>query len=288
MSDTESADAWLETPDGQRHLLTENCTLGRGRDNRVVIDDNDVSRQHALVQPGGKGEFWLFDLNSRNGTLHNGKPVVYPVRLQTGDQIEIGKLTFTFHRRGGQDPVDAEEGITGVRQVTEHCWLLIADIVNSAGLAAGKTAAEWNAVLGRWLAPCQEVIDRHGGRIDKYLGDGFLAFWPMRQYSGEKIAGALKSFHQFLAETEISFRVVLHCGNVTFGKAMAPGEAILPGDELTFAFRLEEAAGATGLTCCVSAAAEPHLRAFLQIERVGAGRQFQGIDGTQAIYRIVF
>jgi hypothetical protein len=48
-----------------------------------------VSRRHARIElaPGGAT---LEDAGSSNGTLHNGKPIQGPVRLRTGDQIQLG------------------------------------------------------------------------------------------------------------------------------------------------------------------------------------------------------
>jgi len=38
---------------------------------------------------------------------------------------------------------------------------------------------DWEAAteIGGWLATCNEIIEAHEGTIDKYLGDGFFAYW---------------------------------------------------------------------------------------------------------------
>jgi class 3 adenylate cyclase len=32
------------------------------------------------------------------------------------------------------------------------------------------------ALLGTWISKCKEIIEKHNGIINKYLGDGFLAY----------------------------------------------------------------------------------------------------------------
>src|SRR3972149_2354304 len=69
-------------------LKTSRFTLGRSPDSTVVIDDDLVSRQHALIERRGS-EYILYDRSSTNGCYVNGKPV-YQYTLKAGDQIQIG------------------------------------------------------------------------------------------------------------------------------------------------------------------------------------------------------
>ncbi len=68
-------------------------TFGRGSDNDIVLDDTQVSRNHArLIRHGD--EVIIEDLGSTNGTLINGKPVVGQHVLQPADIISIGSSVF--------------------------------------------------------------------------------------------------------------------------------------------------------------------------------------------------
>jgi len=84
--------------DGRRLLVgQEGATLGRSRECDVVIDDPNVSRQHAEVRPDGGGDGWLLvDLGSTNGTILDGRRIDAAMRLTPGDEIEIGTSTITF------------------------------------------------------------------------------------------------------------------------------------------------------------------------------------------------
>lgn len=73
-------------------------TIGRLPSNTVVVDNPAVSSQHARVMVEG-GQFVVEDLNSRNGTFVNEKPVNKHI-LQEGDVVRIGKHTLTFYGIG--------------------------------------------------------------------------------------------------------------------------------------------------------------------------------------------
>ena len=69
--------------------------IGRDPGNELVLSDPNVSRFHAVIEPGPSGPL-LRDLQSRNGTRLDGTPVT-EARLGPGAEIGIGpfKLTFT-------------------------------------------------------------------------------------------------------------------------------------------------------------------------------------------------
>jgi hypothetical protein len=70
-------------------------TLGRSRQCDVVVEDPNVSRQHAEIRPRG-GSWVLTDLGSTNGSSLNGRRIDGPEVIKSGDQIEVGKSVMTF------------------------------------------------------------------------------------------------------------------------------------------------------------------------------------------------
>jgi len=70
----------------------EALTIGRGRDNSIVLDDMLVSRRHVRITADADG-LVLEDLGSRNGTYVNGRRVER-THLSEGDRIGIGAATF--------------------------------------------------------------------------------------------------------------------------------------------------------------------------------------------------
>lgn len=68
--------------------------LGRARSAAVRFAprlDDAVGRYHARIEPDTEpGHFLISDLGSRNGTLLNGRPVVEPTALRSGDILQLG------------------------------------------------------------------------------------------------------------------------------------------------------------------------------------------------------
>jgi FHA domain/zinc-ribbon domain len=73
----------------------ERTTIGRSPDNDIFLDDVTVSRKHAvLVQ--SDGQFRIEDLGSLNGTFVNRRRIDAATRLQSGDEVQIGKYRLSF------------------------------------------------------------------------------------------------------------------------------------------------------------------------------------------------
>jgi hypothetical protein len=76
-------------------LGASGAVLGRSRDCDVVVEDANVSRQHAEVRPSG-GSWIVRDLGSTNGVKVNGRRIEGAQALRPGDAIELGKSRLTF------------------------------------------------------------------------------------------------------------------------------------------------------------------------------------------------
>jgi hypothetical protein len=66
----------------------DSWVAGRSGDADLVLADDTVSRKHARIY-SARGNLWLRDLGSRNGTLVNGRNVAHH-RLRPGDRITLG------------------------------------------------------------------------------------------------------------------------------------------------------------------------------------------------------
>jgi hypothetical protein len=69
--------------------------LGSERDNDIVLTDRFVSGRHAELRWDGV-DWWLTDLNSRNGSWVDGARVQpgTPVRVVNGATVRIGESSF--------------------------------------------------------------------------------------------------------------------------------------------------------------------------------------------------
>jgi hypothetical protein len=75
-------------------LARETCTLGRHKNNDVVITDPKVSSFHARIDRTPEG-FLLVDLKSRNGSFVNGHRVETAL-LRTGDELRLGAARLAY------------------------------------------------------------------------------------------------------------------------------------------------------------------------------------------------
>jgi pSer/pThr/pTyr-binding forkhead associated (FHA) protein len=77
--------------------VADALTIGRDKDNDIVLKAATVSRYHALLLRDADG-LLMVDLESTNGTVVNGVLVRSdePVRLYNGDVIQIGQVTACY------------------------------------------------------------------------------------------------------------------------------------------------------------------------------------------------
>lgn len=75
-------------------LNRDSCTLGRHRNNDVVITDPKVSSFHARIDRTPEG-YVVHDLGSRNGTFLNGRRIGEG-RLTTGDELRLGTARLIY------------------------------------------------------------------------------------------------------------------------------------------------------------------------------------------------
>jgi hypothetical protein len=69
-------------------------SIGRRKDNDIVLTDPSVSGHHAKIR-FEEDDYFIYDFASTNGTRVNGHKT-YRRRINDGDMIEIGQAAFTF------------------------------------------------------------------------------------------------------------------------------------------------------------------------------------------------
>jgi TonB family protein len=73
-------------------ILTEpTIKIGKLTSSHVRIDDDSVSRMHAVVEVGGPNEVVILDLGSTTGTFVNGERVTKHT-LRSGDRVQLGNV----------------------------------------------------------------------------------------------------------------------------------------------------------------------------------------------------
>ncbi len=75
----------------------ERITIGRRTDNQVVLDGDNISRNHVAIERKS-GKYFVCDLDSANGT-HLNEERVSLAELRDGDRLRIGNFTLTVSLR---------------------------------------------------------------------------------------------------------------------------------------------------------------------------------------------
>ncbi len=267
------SNVWLEDANGRRWPVHATCSLGRSNTNNVVLDDGRVSRRHALVHKQDETEYWVIDLGSGNGTYLNGRRVTLPTRLNDGDGLTLGDSAVTFRQiavRHTPEATTRASAQTIINIKNADCWLLIADIKGSTALAARLSPTDLAMQVGRWMGECKEIVDGNGGTINKFLGDGYFAYWLDDGDGGARVAKALGELRAMQAQGRgPAFRVVLHYGSIALGGSASLGEDSLSGLDVTVAFRMEKIAGGLGCDVVVSEAVKERLDARMPFVDLG-------------------
>jgi hypothetical protein len=86
-----------EPPEGTSLALDAIATIGRDVNNAIVVDDQFVSAEHAILTFRGRA-WYAEDLESTNGTFVNGAPVTEVTPLGYGDVIQVGQVRLRLER----------------------------------------------------------------------------------------------------------------------------------------------------------------------------------------------
>jgi len=73
-------------------------TIGRATGADFIVDAALVSRVHCRLTALADGQLELRDLESTNGTYVNGVRIGQPLRLVSGDRVQVGRVEMVAVR----------------------------------------------------------------------------------------------------------------------------------------------------------------------------------------------
>jgi adenylate cyclase len=257
--------AYLEVKiDGQVHQFSLEgdriLRIGRSDTNNVVLNDDGVSRHHAMLQGSEKGLFYITDCGSRNGTFVNDTRAAVPVILRPGDHIQIGKHEFIFHQPSAVAPPVAREPDrdpeTNVMFARSLITVLVVDIHDFTGLAQRMEASTLSEVTGTLFRLGGQELQERGAWAQKYIGDAVMAVWRHKKHAPEAhelaaIFEALLRLYQIASGMQRQFGLAepirigagINSGGAMVGNigSIASSDYTALGDVVNKAFRLESA-----------------------------------------------
>ena len=145
----------------------------------------------------------------------------------------------------------AAESSTEVRKTVT---VLFADVVGSTSLGEQTDPESTRRMLSRYFDAMRRVIERHGGTVEKFIGDAVMAVFGIPTLHEDDALRAVRAAHEMQASVEllneelastswnpIALRIGVNTGEVVAGEATA-GHTLVTGDAVNVAARLEQAA----------------------------------------------
>ena len=147
-------------------------------------------------------------------------------------------------------PPHASEPIRARRPAT----VVFADVVDSTTLGERLDPESFHLLLERYSEIAREILERHGGVIEKFIGDAVVAFFGLTELHEDdalraaraavELRDAVRTLRDELAITsgiEFGVRFGVNSGDVFVGAA-AGRETFATGDSVNVAARLEQLA----------------------------------------------
>jgi diguanylate cyclase (GGDEF)-like protein len=252
----------LQSDLGRRYVLDKSTTsVGRGRDNDIVLPSDCVSRRHARLEQRA-GSLFVVDLASTNGTFINDDAhSVRERQLQRGDRLKVGDTIFKYlsgsdielqyheiiHRMTVTDGLTdlanrklldslLEEEIPRARRHGRDLSLLMLDIDHFKSINDTHGHLTGDSVL-RGLAGIMQRRLRPSDRLGRYGGEEFCVILPETSlHNAAKIGEDLRSLveaHAFVAEDK-NIRVTISVGAGTLQDGMNLADLYRAADEMLY------------------------------------------------------
>jgi class 3 adenylate cyclase/predicted ATPase len=152
-------------------------------------------------------------------------------------------------------PIATEPDTAGRRQLT----VMFCDLVGSTALSAKLDPEDLHGVIGAYHRCCTELVERNGGFVAKYMGDGVLAYFGYpraHEYDAERAVRAGLAVVEAapklvtVAGSSLHVRIGVATGLVVVGDLVGSGEAQergVVGETPNLAARLQAIAEPDGI-----------------------------------------
>lgn len=134
--------------------------------------------------------------------------------------------------------------------------ILFADVAGSTALGEALDPEDMRALLARYYVLAREVIESHGGTVEKFIGDAVMAIFGLPRAHGDDAERALAATEELrtrlraepaLAQIELRFGV--STGEVVASRDQSGGDFLVTGDAVNLAARLQQAANLWEILC---------------------------------------
>ncbi len=119
--------------------------------------------------------------------------------------------------------------------------VLFCDVAGSTALGESVDPEVLRAVMSRYFEEMKAIVERHGGTVEKFIGDAVMAVFGVPQLHEDDALRAVRAaveMRDALPELGVEARIGLNTGEVVVGTE----ERLATGDAVNVAARLEQAA----------------------------------------------
>jgi class 3 adenylate cyclase len=137
------------------------------------------------------------------------------------------------------------------REERKVVTILFTDLVGSTARAEGLDPEDVRAALSSYYAQLRAELERHGGTVEKFIGDAVMAVFgaPVaHEDDAERAVRAALAIRDSIGE-ELQIRTAVNTGEalVALGAKQGEGDAMVAGDVVNTAARLQGAAPVNGI-----------------------------------------
>jgi class 3 adenylate cyclase/tetratricopeptide (TPR) repeat protein len=134
-------------------------------------------------------------------------------------------------------------GTQPAREVRKIVTVLFCDVVGSTALGERVDPEPLRRLMGSYYDEMRTIVERHGGTVEKFIGDAVMAVFGVPQAHEDDALRAVRAAAEMQAAAaplELEIRIGINTGEVVTGE----GETLVTGDAVNVAARLEQAAAA--------------------------------------------
>jgi class 3 adenylate cyclase/tetratricopeptide (TPR) repeat protein len=137
------------------------------------------------------------------------------------------------------------------REERKVVTVVFTDLVGSTALAEGRDPEDVRATLSSYYAQLRAELERHGGTVEKFIGDAVMAVFgaPVaHEDDAERAVRAALAIRDSIGD-ELQIRTAVNTGEalVALGAKPGEGDAMVAGDVVNTAARLQGAAPVNGI-----------------------------------------
>jgi class 3 adenylate cyclase/tetratricopeptide (TPR) repeat protein len=157
-------------------------------------------------------------------------------------------------------PLEVEPA-AGVRKTVT---VVFCDLVGSTSLGERTDPEALRELMSRYHRELRTILERHGGSVEKFVGDAAMAVFGLPQVHEDDALRAVRAaieMRDAVVTLGLEVRVGVNTGEVVAGA----GETLVTGDAVNVAARLEQAAGTSEVL--IGAATERLVRSSIRADQ---------------------